>query len=141
MDDTVKSFLLNLGVTVVILGLGWYKQWTKLQDSQNRFGERLNTCEKGAEEMRGELRATDRSCRDNMSEQANMRERIAANETNIANVKEVIQQSQIEVMSKLFDFDKAAAGRDALIMEKLGRLDERLDLTKLLPTIIREIKQ
>lgn len=140
MDWLTPEMTLTIAGALIVQGLIGYKQWITFQNSQNAFGERVNKVELNVQALDTHVDDLSEGCRDTAHQLNDMRERVTINETRIDSMKEELQSSRIDIMSKLFEVDKAAAGRDALIMERLGRLDERLDMTKLIASIIREMK-
>jgi hypothetical protein len=137
MDEWLKAEILSpILLLIVINGLAWYKSWINQQNSQNDFGRRVGVTEQEIVRVTTELTQTSRSCENNSIEQVSMRERIASNSTSIRDLKDEFQTERLAVMSKLHENDRNAAGRDAVILERLSRLEERFDVSKIFSQFI-----
>jgi hypothetical protein len=69
-----------------------------------------------------------------------MREKIAGNAANIRSLQDELQSDRLAVMTTLHNNEKAAAERDAKTREELARISERLDIERMVTSVVRNLK-
>lgn len=73
------------------------------------------------------------------TDRTTMREKIAANAASITSIKEEIQTDRLAVMTQLHNNEKAAAERDAALRERLASITERLDIERMIASVVRNM--
>jgi hypothetical protein len=69
-----------------------------------------------------------------------MRERTAADTAGIRVLQEELQQERLLVMTTLHNNERTSAERDARTREELARISERLDIERMVTTVVRNLK-
>jgi hypothetical protein len=142
MADWLKSGVIApLIIFIIVQAAIAYRQWILQQKSHDEFGERVNKVELKQESLNAAVTMYGQTASAVSQEQVTMRERIAANAAGIEALREDLSEERMAVMSKLFENDKNSSGRDAVILERIGRLEERFDVTKVFGQIIADLKQ
>lgn len=114
--------------------------WWKLDSKVNGFGKRADQAaiDASAAKALGDKLVLEL---DNAhSDRSDLRERIATVETMIDGVKEELSEERLAVMTTLHNNEKAAAERDAQLREQLARLTERMDIQRMIRTVVAEFK-
>lgn len=135
---------LTLGIRDVVWVIGivisgtaiWWKQNGKI----NGFGKRVDdvevasaACLKLGDKMVLELENAH-------NERGELRERVAQVETLIDAIKEELSEERLAVMTTLHNNERAAAERDAQLREQLAGLRERMDIQRIVKTVVQEFK-
>lgn len=137
--QTLNQWLAAIGV-VFVWGLAVWRAYAKLTNDINQVGERVNEIKvsdatKGTEITN--IKLEQQRLKDN---QDAMRERISANEKEIETVGNELREERLAVMTMLHNNEKAAAERDARTREELAAIRERLNIEKMVQSVIRNLK-
>lgn len=111
----------------------------KVATDLDRVGERVNNTNKycsAHDEAITTLRLEQQASRDDRN---SMRENIAANKASVRALSEELQQERLAVMSTLHANEKSAAERDAKTREELARISERLDIERMVSSVVRAL--
>lgn len=117
-----------------------YAAIEKNKTDVNQLGERVNLANGYAlrhEDAINSIKLEQQASRDDRS---TMRERIARNEASISALTEELAQERLAVMTTLHNNEKAAAERDAQTREQLARISERLDIERMVTSVVRNLK-
>lgn len=124
------------GILLAIAGV-----WYKLENKVNGLGTRTTEAKENA--IAAKLIA-DKCVMDDQiatAERAEIRERIAACETSVDNLHEELTQERLAVMSTLHANERAAAERDASLRVELAKLTERVDINRIIRSVVAEYKR
>lgn len=135
---------LTLGIRDVIWVIGvvisgsaiWWKQNGKI----NGFGKRVDNVEIASA---ASLKLGDKlvlELENAHNERGELRERVAQVETLIDAIKEELSEERLAVMTTLHNNERAAAERDAQLREQLAGLRERMDIQRIVKTVVQEFK-
>lgn len=105
----------------------------------NEVGKRVNSIstdcsihDKGITDLRLEQQAS-------RDDRGTMRENIGRNSAAIAALREELQEERLAVMTTLHNNEKAAAERDAQTRERLAQISERLDIERMVTSVVRAL--
>ena len=130
---SLKDGIQLAGLIAAIAGIWW-----KLDAKVNGFGERANKAEKDATAA---LAIADKAVLEIQmasTERAEIRDRVSSVETKVDAIKEELSEERLAVMSTLHENERAAAERDAQLREKLAQITERIDINRIVKTVVQE---
>jgi chromosome segregation ATPase len=130
---SLKDGITLAGIIVAIAGVWW-----KLDAKVNGFGERANKAEKDATAA---LAISDKAVLEIQmasTERAEIRDRVSSVETKVDAIKEELSEERLAVMATLHENERAAAERDAQLREKLAQITERIDIQRIVKTVVQE---
>lgn len=116
-----------------------YAAIQKNSEDINEVGARVNKVTTNCaqhDEALTTIRIEQQASRD---DRGNMRESIGRNSAAIAALREELQEERMAVLTTLHNSEKAAAERDALLRERLGRIDERLDIERMVSSVVKAL--
>lgn len=124
------------GALIAIAGIWW-----KLETKVNGFGTRTTEAEHNAIAAKSIAEKAVLEIQMAMDERNQIRDRVSSVETKVDAIKEELSEERLAVMSTLHDNERAAAERDAQLREKLAQLTERIDINRIIRTVVQEFKQ
>lgn len=128
-------------IELVVFVAGSAGLWYRLEAKVNGIGGRTTTAQNDATAAKA---LADKCVMDDQvatAERAEIRERIAANETSVDNLHEELTQERLAVMSTLHANERAAAERDASLRVELAKLTERVDINRIIRSVVAEYKR
>lgn len=117
-----------------------WRAWVKLVDKVDGLGGRVSKVEENCTKHGTDLDNVKREQGHAREERASLAQAVASNTAKIESIKETIQQERLEVMSTLHANERAAAERDASLRYELGRLQERLDIQRIVKGALKEFR-
>lgn len=133
---TARDIIELVTFTVASAGL-----WYRLEAKVNGIGTRTTQAQLDATAAKA---VADKCVIDDQvatAERAEIRERIAANETSVDNLHEELAQERLAVMSTLHANERAASERDANLRVELAKLTERVDINRIVRSVVSEFKR
>lgn len=112
--------------------------WWKLDTKVNGFGARADDAARDATAAKAVGDKLVLELENAHNDRADLRERVATVEAMIDAVKEDLSEERLAVMTTLHNNEKAAAERDAKLREELARLTERMDIQRMIRTVVAE---
>jgi septal ring factor EnvC (AmiA/AmiB activator) len=113
----------------------------KVKSDLNNVGERANTVKANCQTHDVEIGNLKLEQQRSMDDRSNMRERIATNAKAIDGLAEELRADRLAVMSTLHANEKAAAERNAIMREELARIGERLNIERMIQSVVRSMKR
>jgi hypothetical protein len=113
----------------------------KVAEDINKVGERANETKSLCathDVSVGELKLEQQRSTD---DRAQIREKVATNAKAIEAITDELRADRLAVMSTLHSNEKAASERDAQNREKLARIEERLDIERLVKSVVRNLRE
>jgi septal ring factor EnvC (AmiA/AmiB activator) len=107
----------------------------------NKVGERANETKSLCATHAAAVADIKLELQRSMDDRAIMREKIATNAKAIEAVTDELRADRLAVMSTLHANEKAASERDAQNREKLARIEERLDIERMVKNVVRSLKE
>jgi chromosome segregation ATPase len=107
----------------------------------NAVGARVNGLSTSCslhEKALNDVNVEQQTARDNRE---TMRESIGRNSAAIAALREDLQEERMSVMTTLHNNEKAAAERDAQMRERLASITERLDIERMVTSVVRALQK
>src|SRR5678815_1256499 len=135
LNFTLRDIIELVGVILTISAVWW-----KLDAKVNGFGERTTKAQEDATASRTLAEKCMLDDQVGTAERAEIRERIAANETSVDNLHEELTQERLAVMSTLHANERAAAERDASLRVELAKLTERVDINRIIRSVVAEYR-
>jgi hypothetical protein len=133
---TLRDIIELVTIVIAIAGI-----WYRLENKVNGYGKRTDQAQADASAAKT---LADKCVIDDQvatAERAEIRERIAANETSVDNLHEELAQERLAVMSTLHANERAAAERDANLRVELAKLTERVDINRIVRSVVSEFKR
>jgi septal ring factor EnvC (AmiA/AmiB activator) len=144
-NDPFLPQTLNQWLTAVGILVGWtivaWRFFTKLSTDINRVGERTNAVETSCTSHGTEITNLKLEQQRSADDRGTMRERIAASEKEIETLGAELREERLAVMSMLHANERAAAERDAQTREQLARISERLNIERMVQSVVRNMKR
>lgn len=112
--------------------------WWKLTAKINGFGARTTETDKtavAAHTLGEKLLIEFEGAR---QERIQLRERIVTAEANVKKLGEELSEERLAVMATLHSNERAASERDATLREQLAVLNERMNIDRIVRTVVRE---
>lgn len=116
---SVKDWLEILGMAIGLAAVHW-RQVVRV----NGLGSRVDANENLAKE-----------------ERTNIRERVAHLEATTTAIREELSEERLAVMTMLHNNERAAAERAANLQAEVARLTERIDVQRIVRTVVSEFKR
>jgi hypothetical protein len=156
-DTTITLSMAQFGVAAVGFVLLWGGTlWRKVKTDATTEAKLVAAIEKNATDINevggrvnkvetncaihtkdiGDLRVEQQNSRD---DRGTMRENIGRNSAAIAALREDLQEERVAVMTTLHNNEKAAAERDAQMRERLASITERLDIERMVTSVVRAL--
>jgi len=135
-----SSFAINIkdAIAILVFVLGLSAAWWKLTEKINGHGKRTteasDTATKAytlAEKLLVEFEGA-------RQERIQLRERIVTVEANVVKLGEELSEERLAVMTTLHNNERAASERDATLREQLAVLNERMNIDRIVRTVVRE---
>lgn len=143
-DDPFLPQTLNQWLGVLVVVVGWtfamWRAYAKLSNDANRIGERVNNVETYCTSHGTEIVNLKLEQQRSADDRGNMRERIAASEKEIETLGSELREERLAVMTMLHNNEKAAAERDAHTREELARINERLNIERMIQSVVRNMR-
>lgn len=133
---TGRDIVELVGAVLALAGV-----WYRLENKVNGYGKRTDAAaaDGASAKVIGEKNAIELQV--GIAERTEIRERIAANETSIDNLHEEMTQERLAVMSTLHANERAASERDANLRVELAKLTERVDINRIIRSVVAEYKR
>lgn len=127
----------------LIIGFAFalWKAWVKLNEKVSGFGRRVKAVEENCAANGKDLEGVLREQAQARIERSDIRAMAVENRTKVETLRQEIADDRLAIMSTLHANEKAAAERNAELREKLGRLDERLNIQAMVRQVVREFKE
>jgi len=138
IQEGAVTLSLKDGITLILTIAGITGIWWKLDAKVNGFGERTNKAEKDATAA---LAISDKAVLEiqlGATERAEIRDRVASVETKVDAIKEELSEERLAIMATLHENERASAERDAQLREKLAQITERMDIQRIVKTVVQE---
>lgn len=116
---SIKDWIEILGAALGLAAIHW-RQTIRV----NGLGSRVDSNENLAKE-----------------ERTNIRERVAHLEATTSAIKEELSEERLAVMTMLHNNERAAAERSASLQAEVARLTERIDIQRIVRTVVSEFKR
>lgn len=122
-----------IGLILTVSAIYW-----KLNNTVNNFGERATNAERDAIAAKTIADKALLEIQLAAEERNQIRDRVSSVETKVDTIKEELSEERLAVMSTLHANESAAAERDAQLREKLAQLTERIDINRIVKTVVQE---
>lgn len=115
--------------------------WWKLTNKINGVGARTTVAGSTATEAKILADKVHLEMEGARGERAAIRERVAAVEIATAKLTEELSEERMAVMTTLHNNERAASERDTALQVQLATLTERIDVDRIVRSVVREFKE
>lgn len=105
----------------------------------NEVGAKVNKIEGSCAITASELNAVKIQQQKSDDDRSALREKVAMNAASIKDLQSAVQEDRLAVMATLHANERAAAERDAKTREELARISERLDIERMVASVVRAV--
>lgn len=139
MNGQIDSIrILEFLVMGIAFAFGLWKAWVNLSNKVNGFGKRVSKVEENCVSNAKDIDTMKQELDHGRNERIEIRTMAAKAEAAAVALSREVADDRLAVMSTLHSNEKAAADRAAELKEKIGRLDERLNMLNLIRLVARE---
>lgn len=144
MNDSFLPQTLSQWMGVIAILFGWgvivWRAWAKLTSDINQVGDRVNKVELADKAKETEIINLKISQQRVIDDTNAMRERVASSERELETLSSELREERLAVMTMLHNNEKAAAERDAMTREELAAIRERLNIERMVHTVVKSMR-